>query len=98
MPENYSDEFRAPRPGFKSAHAPEGTGGGADGRTSRTWSATASPRAAASWPSAPRPRTARATVCYLRGAPAPVWMVEGVPATLKGRSLGLELTGTAEAE
>ena len=29
---------------------------------------------------------------YLKGAPAPVWMEEGVPATLKGRTLGLELT------
>ncbi len=29
---------------------------------------------------------------YLKGAPAPVWMEEGVPATMKGRTLGLELT------
>ncbi len=29
---------------------------------------------------------------YLKAAPAPVWMEEGVPATLKGRTLGLELT------
>jgi dipeptidyl aminopeptidase/acylaminoacyl peptidase len=28
---------------------------------------------------------------YLMGAPAPVWMVEGVPATMKGKTLGLEL-------
>jgi dipeptidyl aminopeptidase/acylaminoacyl peptidase len=30
---------------------------------------------------------------YLKGAPAPVWMEEGVPAVEKGRNLGLELTG-----
>ncbi len=30
---------------------------------------------------------------YLTGAPAPVWMVEGVPAVLKGKTLGLELVG-----
>jgi dipeptidyl aminopeptidase/acylaminoacyl peptidase len=29
---------------------------------------------------------------YLKGEPAPVWMVQGVPATLKGKTLGLELT------
>ena len=29
---------------------------------------------------------------YLMGAPAPVWMEEGVPAILKGETLGLELT------
>ena len=29
---------------------------------------------------------------YLKGAPAPVWMEEGVPATMKGKTLGLELT------
>jgi len=29
---------------------------------------------------------------YLRDAPAPVWMEEGVPATMKGKTLGLELT------
>ena len=29
---------------------------------------------------------------YLMGAPAPVWLVEGVPASAKGRTLGLELT------
>ena len=29
---------------------------------------------------------------YLKGAPAPVWMEEGVPAIMKGRTLGLELT------
>jgi dipeptidyl aminopeptidase/acylaminoacyl peptidase len=28
---------------------------------------------------------------YLMGAPAPVWLEEGVPATMKGRTLGLEL-------
>ena len=28
---------------------------------------------------------------YLKGAPPPVWLEEGVPATLKGRTLGLEL-------
>jgi dipeptidyl aminopeptidase/acylaminoacyl peptidase len=28
---------------------------------------------------------------YLMDAPAPVWLVEGVPATLKGKTLGLEL-------
>jgi dipeptidyl aminopeptidase/acylaminoacyl peptidase len=30
---------------------------------------------------------------YLKDAPAPVWMEEGVPATLKGRTLGLDLVG-----
>ncbi len=29
---------------------------------------------------------------YLMDAPAPVWMEEGVPAILKGETLGLELT------
>jgi dipeptidyl aminopeptidase/acylaminoacyl peptidase len=29
---------------------------------------------------------------YLMGAPAPVWMEDGVPAILKGETLGLELT------
>ena len=29
---------------------------------------------------------------YLKGAPAPVWMEEGVPATMKGKTLGLEPT------
>lgn len=29
---------------------------------------------------------------YLKGAPMPVWMANGLPATLKGRSLGYELT------
>jgi dipeptidyl aminopeptidase/acylaminoacyl peptidase len=29
---------------------------------------------------------------YLMGAPSPVWMEEGVPAILKGETLGLELT------
>lgn len=33
---------------------------------------------------------------YLKGAPAPVWLAEGVPAVLKGRTLGLELMGEAE--
>jgi dienelactone hydrolase len=28
---------------------------------------------------------------YLKGAPAPVWLAEGVPATEKGRTLGLEV-------
>ncbi|HKJ93277.1 MAG TPA: prolyl oligopeptidase family serine peptidase, partial [Longimicrobiales bacterium] len=28
---------------------------------------------------------------YLKGAPAPVWLEEGVPAVEKGRTLGLEL-------
>ncbi len=32
---------------------------------------------------------------YLRGAPAPVWMEEGVPAIEKGRTLGLELVEEA---
>ncbi|MFQ5572240.1 MAG: hypothetical protein ACE5G0_21400, partial [Rhodothermales bacterium] len=27
---------------------------------------------------------------YLKDAPAPVWMEEGVPAVLKGKTLGLE--------
>jgi len=30
---------------------------------------------------------------YLKGAPAPVWMTEGVPAVLKGKTLGLEIKG-----
>jgi dipeptidyl aminopeptidase/acylaminoacyl peptidase len=30
---------------------------------------------------------------YLLDAPAPVWMVEGVPAVMKGKTLGLELVG-----
>lgn len=29
---------------------------------------------------------------YLKSEPAPVWMIEGVPAVLKGRTLGLDLT------
>ncbi|MCH8830188.1 MAG: S9 family peptidase, partial [Planctomycetes bacterium] len=33
---------------------------------------------------------------YLRGAPAPVWMDQGVPALRKGRTLGLEIMGEAE--
>ena len=28
---------------------------------------------------------------YLMDAPAPVWLVEGVPATMKGKTLGLEV-------
>jgi hypothetical protein len=28
---------------------------------------------------------------YLKGAPAPVWMVDGVPAVMKGKDLGLEI-------
>ena len=28
---------------------------------------------------------------YLKGAPAPVWMEKGVPAHLKGKTMGLEL-------
>ncbi|MCA9739206.1 MAG: prolyl oligopeptidase family serine peptidase, partial [Gemmatimonadetes bacterium] len=28
---------------------------------------------------------------YLKGAPAPVWMEEGVPAILKGQTLGTEV-------
>ena len=35
---------------------------------------------------------------YLRGAPAPEWMVHGVPALQKGMDLGLELVGQAEGE
>lgn len=30
---------------------------------------------------------------FLKGAPAPVWLAEGIPATMKGRTLGLELVG-----
>jgi hypothetical protein len=30
---------------------------------------------------------------YLMDAPAPVWMVKGVPAVLKGKAFGLELVG-----
>jgi dipeptidyl aminopeptidase/acylaminoacyl peptidase len=30
--------------------------------------------------------------CYLKGEPMPVWMRDGVPATRKGRTWGLELT------
>ena len=30
---------------------------------------------------------------YLMDAPAPVWMVEGVPAVMKGKTLGLEIVG-----
>ena len=32
---------------------------------------------------------------YLKGAPAPVWMVQGLPATLKGRTLRYELAEDA---
>lgn len=32
---------------------------------------------------------------YLKGAPAPVWLTNGVPAVQKGRTLGLEIPGTA---
>lgn len=32
---------------------------------------------------------------YLKGAPAPKWMVSGVPARLKGKETGMELTGDA---
>jgi hypothetical protein len=28
---------------------------------------------------------------YLRGEPPPVWLVDGVPATQKGKTLGLDL-------
>ncbi len=35
---------------------------------------------------------------YLKDAPAPVWMVEGVPATKKGKTLGLELVGGTATE
>ncbi|MFQ5606130.1 MAG: prolyl oligopeptidase family serine peptidase [bacterium] len=31
---------------------------------------------------------------YLKGAPAPVWLKEGVPATLKGKTLGTETTSS----
>ncbi len=30
---------------------------------------------------------------YLKGAPAPVWMERGIPAVLKGKTLGLETEG-----
>ena len=30
---------------------------------------------------------------YLKGAPMPVWMADGIPATQKGRTMGLELKG-----
>lgn len=33
---------------------------------------------------------------YLKDAPAPVWLAEGVPATQKGKTLGLELTAPAK--
>ena len=32
---------------------------------------------------------------YLKGAPAPVWMVDGVPAVMKGKDLGLEIITAA---
>ena len=35
---------------------------------------------------------------YLKGAPAPVWLEEGVPAIKKGKTLGLELVSTEIAE
>jgi len=35
---------------------------------------------------------------YLKGAPAPVWMVRGVPAVEKGRTLGLELVEEGRAK
>ncbi len=34
---------------------------------------------------------------YLKGAPAPVWLAHGVPAVMKGRTLGLELVEEDEA-
>jgi dipeptidyl aminopeptidase/acylaminoacyl peptidase len=34
---------------------------------------------------------------FLRDAPAPVWLAEGVPAVDKGKTLGLELTGSEVA-
>jgi dipeptidyl aminopeptidase/acylaminoacyl peptidase len=33
---------------------------------------------------------------YLKDAPAPVWLAEGVPAVLKGKTLGLEYVGEEE--
>ena len=30
---------------------------------------------------------------YLKGAPAPVWLDQGIPATKKGKTLGFELIG-----
>lgn len=35
---------------------------------------------------------------HLQDAPPPVWMVEGVPALQKGRTLGLDLVGDAAAD
>ena len=35
---------------------------------------------------------------YLKGAPAPVWLAEGVPATRKGKTLGLELVAPPKPE
>jgi len=35
---------------------------------------------------------------YLKDAPAPVWMEQGVPAVLKGKTLGLEVAGKAISE
>jgi dipeptidyl aminopeptidase/acylaminoacyl peptidase len=35
---------------------------------------------------------------YLKDAPAPVWMTEGVPAVMKGKTLGLELVDGEDAE
>ena len=35
---------------------------------------------------------------YLMDAPAPVWMTEGIPATRKGETLGLEPAADQEQE
>ena len=35
---------------------------------------------------------------YLKGAPMPVWMAQGLPATLKGRTLGYELIDETTSE
>ncbi|HEX7051945.1 MAG TPA: prolyl oligopeptidase family serine peptidase [Longimicrobiales bacterium] len=35
---------------------------------------------------------------FLKGAPAPVWLAEGIPAVQKGRTLGLELVTEATAK
>lgn len=35
---------------------------------------------------------------YLKGAPMPVWMEKGVPATLKGRTFGFELPGKTDED
>ncbi len=34
---------------------------------------------------------------FLKGAPAPVWLADGIPAIQKGKTLGLELTGEVTA-